>query len=369
MFAARTLKICAVVSAAALCMVGCGAITIEKKDDAATPAASSTGATSTPTAAPAEGLLDKLKPQLKSSHGSDCGPVYMTQGFVDEVSGVLPEPDYREWTVLNSDYDPCAPASYALLMRWSTHPTGTSTQNSAQWALAAFDKGKVVAAERIRGGASARFDGSGEALIYEQGTCNNASQGADYEGKWVLRGGDIQVWGKDKLPNCNVKIDTEGSPLEAVDYGKDEAKIVSLASGFPFASEDGTVMCHAGSGNRQPYVTCMAVESSDRDARTASWVLGEDEVCGIYPGEEQGVAKIIWTDEKQFCGTFMEGQSLWIARGGNTAKPTDVRRLDKGAVVVVPGFDGFEAHVGKDFIEVSYEGETARITNDKVDFS
>ena len=58
-----------------------------------------------------------------------------------------------------------------------------------------------------------------------------------------------------------------------------------------------------------------------------------------------------------------------IARGGNTAKPTDVRRLDKGAVVVVPGFDGFEAHVGKDFIEVSYEGETARITNDKVDFS
>ncbi|WP_314030834.1 hypothetical protein [Corynebacterium argentoratense] len=43
--------------------------------------------------------------------------------------------------------------------------------------------------------------------------------------------------------------------------------------------------------------------------------------------------------------------------------------LDKGAVVVVPGFDGFEAHVGKDFIEVNYEVESARITDGKVDFS
>ncbi|WP_445440218.1 hypothetical protein [Corynebacterium argentoratense] len=46
-----------------------------------------------------------------------------------------------------------------------------------------------------------------------------------------------------------------------------------------------------------------------------------------------------------------------------------MRRLDKGAVVVTPGFDGFEAQVGKDFIEVNYEGESARITNGKVDFS
>ena len=43
--------------------------------------------------------------------------------------------------------------------------------------------------------------------------------------------------------------------------------------------------------------------------------------------------------------------------------------LDKGAVVVVPGFDGFEVHVGKDFIEVNYKGESARIANGKVDFS
>lgn len=39
------------------------------------------------------------------------------------------------------------------------------------------------------------------------------------------------------------------------------------------------------------------------------------------------------------------------------------------AVVVVPGFDGFEIHVGKDFIEVNYEVESARITDGKVDFS
>lgn len=92
------------------------------------------------------------------------------------------------------------------------------------------------------------------------------------------------------------------------------------------------------------------------------WVIVA--VGGVVQLDEQRLYVVVLGLSWQARGYIAERQ-----RGGNTAKPTDVRRLDKGAVVVVPGFDGFEAHVGKDFIEVNYEGESARINDGKVDFS